>query len=190
MADLLSESVLVRVLLWFPYLWAGGLLMIAFFSFLRWRKNTKADWLKRAALGLVIWSATFVAVFGLFLVAILFEAHARFDTAVTGTPRELILRRDGNEIRIVDEEVIAELLGALRSARPVAAHNTHPINEWELTFPETGERFALGRDSQNPNEYHLKYLPSEGAPKGVFVAVGLQKMESKEITSWFHRHGF
>ena len=109
MIGMLFESLLARVLPWYPYVWGVGLLIIVPYSFLHWRRNPEVDWLKRAAFGSIGWSVGFAILFGLSLAMILIEAQMSFDTAIGRTPGTLVLRHEGSQSRIVDEGACQKL---------------------------------------------------------------------------------
>lgn len=113
------------------------------------------------------------------------RAHRRnqfYDLANKNLP-SMTLVMNGQPINITKPEDIATFFKLIQNAKTVGAHHSHPTTDFVITFPNVGEIYALGPDSNTADEYWFKL--SDGPQLG-FGEKGatLMQIYSPELTNW------
>lgn len=77
-----------------------------------------------------------------------------------GRIEKMVIGQDGRTNQVADPARIGELLALVRPLAGVAAHHSHPVNQFDVVFelPNYSYRWRIGRDSERPEEYWVELL--------------------------------
>ncbi len=80
---------------------------------------------------------------------------------------ELVLSRGDVKTKVTNKTEIAKLLSLIQTLTYVAAHHSHPTDEFDVTFESKGQlyHYRLGRDSKLDDEYWVFRASNFGAGK-------------------------
>ena len=129
--------------------------------------------------------AVFQAVFGNDPDRPVREEHLSTLSALAHSPPGALALTSGTEERVLSEPAdIAEFLGLLLEPEVIPYHHSHPEDGLRLQFAGQPIAYALGPDSQAPDEYWLELAagPNSG--------LTLKLFRSTALTAWLIRHGF
>jgi hypothetical protein len=185
--DIAAEQLLRLLTSLFLYVWWGILLSVVLIAVVT--AHPRRERLRKRLIGVVL-AATFLYLLstaGTFFV-FLGSANARFDSlAGQGLTKLTITTKEGTS-EVTEAASVRELLTLLRTEPQVGAHHSHPVNKYQLTFPEVGYVYSLGLDSDVPDEYWLHWDSYPGFRTKVEHIIPLRQVRSAAVTRWLQRH--
>jgi hypothetical protein len=93
---------------------------------------------------------------------------------------EVVLSRGNLQANVTDKTELAKLFSLLRSVARVAAHHSHPTDEFEVTFQFKGQlyHYRLGRDSKKEDEYWVFRV---GQPRAGNQDIEIGRIQSDQL---------
>ena len=101
-------------------------------------------------------------------------------------PQSLTFSSPGNAIVIASSVEIREFILLLVESERLEYHHSHPEDEFTFAFDGRPEVYALGVDSQNPDEYWLQLKTDRDLERGFRATIKI--LRSQALTSWLERN--
>jgi hypothetical protein len=104
-----------------------------------------------------------------------------------GPPRTLVFQGPGEPVAVTDPEEVESFVSLLIGADHVHYHHSHPVGELSVSFEGRSEKYTLGPDSQNQDEYWFDLVP--GPNTELVWGPTIKLLRSPDMTDWLTRNG-
>ena len=112
------------------------------------------------------------------------QMESIFKQVIQRTYPKLTFQIDRQVIVVSNGAEIETFLNILRTEPAIQAHHSSPVGQVAITFEGVADRFLLGADSKNKDEYWFEMeVISNTYPSGF-----IKQFESANLTTWMSRN--